>query len=44
MDVDIDWDGDMDRRRSNNRYVFKMFGGAIIWMSKKHVVVDFSTT
>jgi hypothetical protein len=40
----VDWAGDLDRQRSTNRYVFKMFGGAISWMSKKHMVVAFSTT
>jgi hypothetical protein len=25
--VDVDWDGDMDRRRSTSRYVFNLFGG-----------------
>jgi hypothetical protein len=28
------WAGDMDQRRSTNGYVFKMFNGAISWMSK----------
>jgi hypothetical protein len=42
--VDIDWDRDLDRRRSTSGYVFKMFDGAIRWMSKRHVVVALSTT
>jgi hypothetical protein len=33
--VDVDWAGDLDRRRSTSGYVFKMFGGAINWMSKR---------
>jgi hypothetical protein len=37
--VDSDWTGDIDRRRSTNGYVFKMFNGEIIWMSKRHAVV-----
>jgi hypothetical protein len=32
--VDADWAGDLDRRRLTSGYVFKMFGGAISWMSK----------
>jgi hypothetical protein len=32
--VDADWDGDLDRRRSTNGYFFKIFIGAIRWMSK----------
>jgi hypothetical protein len=28
------WVGDLDRRRSTNGDVFKMFGGEISWMSK----------
>jgi hypothetical protein len=34
----------MDRRRSTNGYVFKMFSGEISWMSKRQDVVAFSTT
>jgi hypothetical protein len=41
--VDIDWIGDLDRGRSTSGYVFKLFGGAIIWMSKRQVVVALST-
>jgi hypothetical protein len=33
----------MDHRRSTSGYVFKLFGGAISWMSKRHVVVALST-
>jgi hypothetical protein len=32
--VDADWVGDLDRQNSTNGYVFKMFSGAINWMSK----------
>jgi hypothetical protein len=42
--VDADWTGDLDQQRSNNGYVFKMFGGAIIWMSKRQEIVALSTT
>jgi hypothetical protein len=41
--VDTDWAGDLDQRRSTNGYVFKMFGGAINWMSKRHAVIALST-
>jgi hypothetical protein len=34
----------MDRRRLTNEYVFKMFGGAISWMSKQQEVVALLTT
>jgi hypothetical protein len=40
----IDWVGDLDRRRSTNTYVFKMFHVEISWMSKRHAVVSFSMT
>jgi hypothetical protein len=33
--VETDWGGDLDRRRSTNKYVFKMFGGEISYMSKR---------
>jgi hypothetical protein len=36
--VDTEWVGDLDRQRSTRRYVFKMFGGAISWMSKRHAL------
>ena len=42
--VDAVWVGDLDHRRSTNGYVFKLFGGAISWMSKKQAVVALSTT
>jgi hypothetical protein len=41
--VNVDWARDLDQWRSTNGYVFKMFSGAIIWMSKQHVVVALST-
>jgi hypothetical protein len=34
--VDVDWVGDLDRRRSISGYVFNLFGGKIIWMSVTH--------
>jgi hypothetical protein len=40
--VDADWDGDMDHRISTSGYVFNLFGGAISWMTKRHVVVALS--
>ena len=42
--VDVDWDGEMDSRISTSGYVFKIFVGAISWMSKKQDVVALSTT
>eukprot|EP00253_Pinus_taeda_P023270 PITA_23270 len=42
--VDVDWAGDLDRRRSTSGYVFNLFGGAVSWMSKKQSVVALSTT
>eukprot|EP00253_Pinus_taeda_P035585 PITA_35585 len=40
----VDWDGDLDQRRSTSGYVFNLFGGAVNWMSKKQSVVALSTT
>jgi hypothetical protein len=42
--VDVDWVGDLDRRRSTSGYVFNLFGGAISWMRKRQDVVALSTT
>jgi hypothetical protein len=42
--VDADLAGDMDRRISTSGYVFNLFGGTIIWMSKRQAVVALSTT
>eukprot|EP00253_Pinus_taeda_P026919 PITA_26919 len=42
--VDVDWAGDLDQRRYTSGYVFNLFGGAVIWMSKKQFVVARSTT
>eukprot|EP00253_Pinus_taeda_P027315 PITA_27315 len=42
--VDADWARDLDQRRSTSGYVFNLFGGAIIWLSKKQSVVALSTT
>ena len=48
LDIDgfvyVDWARDLDCRRSTSGYVFKLFGGAISWMSKRQVVVALSTT
>jgi hypothetical protein len=41
--VDSDWERDVDRRRSNNGYLFQLFGGAISWTGKQKVVVTLST-
>ena len=37
--VDLVWVGDLDHRRSTSGYVFNLFGGAISWMIKIHVIV-----
>jgi len=42
--VDANWVGDLDQRRSTSGYVFNLFGGAVIWMSKKQFIVALSTT
>ena len=42
--VDSNWVGDIDGRRSTNGYVFKLFGGADSWMSKKQYMVALSST
>ena len=34
----------MDQRRSTSGYVFKLFGAAVSWMSKRQSVVALSTT
>jgi hypothetical protein len=41
--VYLEWAGDLDRRRSTSGHVFNLFGGAISWKSKRHVVVALST-
>ena len=41
--VDADWARDLDQRRSTSGYVFSLFGGAVIWMSKRQSVVALST-
>jgi hypothetical protein len=42
--VNTDSTEDLDRRRSTNGYVFKMFSGAFNWISKKQIVIALSTT
>ena len=41
--VDADWARDLDQRRSISGYVFNLFGGAVIWISKKQSVLALST-
>jgi hypothetical protein len=41
--MDVEWAGDMDRRRSTRGYVFNLFEGAISWMRKRQSVVVLST-
>eukprot|EP00253_Pinus_taeda_P021731 PITA_21731 len=33
--IGADWAGDLDQRRSTSGYVYNLFGGAVIWMSKR---------
>ena len=42
--VDVDYTGDLDKRRSTTGYVFTLAGGAISWMSKLQEIVALSTT
>eukprot|EP00253_Pinus_taeda_P031926 PITA_31926 len=42
--VDAYWSGDLDQRRSTSAYVFNLFGGVVIWMSKRQYVVSLSIT
>jgi len=41
--VYVDWDGDLDHRRSTSGYVFNIFGEAISWMRKIDYVVALLT-
>eukprot|EP00253_Pinus_taeda_P021875 PITA_21875 len=41
---DVDWVRDLDQRRSKSGYVFNLFGGVVICMSKRESVVELSTT
>ena len=42
--IDSDWAGDIDDRRLNNGYVFRLFGDEIYWMSRKQSMVAFPST
>ena len=42
--VDLDFAGDLDKRKSTTGYVFTLAGGAISWLSKLQTVVALSTT
>ena len=42
--VDVDYAGDLDKRRSTTGYVFTLAGGVISWMSKLQETVALSTT
>ncbi|KAE8722786.1 AMP-dependent synthetase and ligase family protein isoform 2 [Hibiscus syriacus] len=42
--VDSDYAGDLDKSKSTTRYVFKVVGGAVSWVSKLQSVVATSTT
>ena len=41
--VDFDWDVDIGCKQSTNGYVFKLFGGAVSWMSRINMVIALST-
>jgi hypothetical protein len=41
--VDLDWVGDLDRKRSTSGYLFNLFGGEISWMRKIQSIVAIST-
>jgi hypothetical protein len=40
--VDSDWVGDVDRRISMRKYVFRLFGGAMSWMRKQQYMLSLS--
>ena len=42
--VDLDFAGDLDKRKSTSRYVFTLAGGAVSWVSKLQTVLALSTT
>ena len=42
--VDLDFAGDLDKRRSTSGYVFTLAGGTISWMSKLQETVALCTT
>eukprot|EP00253_Pinus_taeda_P003453 PITA_03453 len=42
--VDVDYAGDLDKRRSTTGYVFTLAGGAISWISKLQETIALSTT
>lgn len=41
--VDADYGGDLDCRRSTTGFVFKVYGGAVLWGSKKQTATTTST-
>ena len=42
--MDVDYAGDLDKRRSTTGYVFTLAGGAISWMLKLQETFSLSTT
>ena len=42
--ADADWGGNMDTCRSTTGYLFKVFGGAVAWRSRRQPTVALSTT
>ena len=41
---DVDYEGDIDTRRSTTGYTFLLYGGTISWNSKKQPTIALSTT
>ena len=37
--INSDWDRDIDDRKLTSGYVFRLFGGALRWMSKKQSMI-----
>lgn len=42
--ADADWGGDVEDRKSNSGYVFKLYGATICWRSRKQPCVALSST
>ena len=41
--VDLDYAGDLDKRRSTTSYIFTLFGGPVNWKSQLQSIVALST-
>ena len=42
--MDLDFAGDIDKKKSTTSYVFTLAGAAVSWISKVQTVVALSTT